>query len=311
MHVRTALEHLLFPVGIERRPVVGAIALVLGDVGGVETDALPGVQGRDIHILHVLGTGNGRRHFSRGSDGVITRIGELGHLALATFGSNEDDAVRGTRTVDGGRSVFEDRDALHGVHVNLIEITLNAVDQHEGTGPGVEGTDTADGDLAAVGAGTSRSLHDADTGHQALESRRQVGSVTLDDVLSGDRRNGAGESHLLLNLISDHDDIVYFLILGFEGDVELGPVVHRHGTAVVADRADGQRNRPGRQRKGVGAIHAGSRRNHRLRSLDHDRRTDHGLSVGGDDLTRQGQLIGGRFRRGLRLQRHATDQQHD
>lgn len=156
---------------------------------------------------------------------------------------------------------------------------LDAVDQHEGAGPGVDRTDTADGDFAAVGTGTSRSLHDADTRHQALEGRRKVGGIALDDVLSGDRRDGAGEGDLLLNLVSDHDDVVDLLVLGFKGDVEFGPVVHRNGTAVVTDAADGQRNRSGRQRDGVGTVHARGRRDHRLRSFDDDRRTDHGLPV--------------------------------
>ena len=89
----------------------------------------------------------------------------------ASFGGDQDDAVRTAHTVEGGRRcVLQDGERGDVVRVDKVHVALDTVDEHQRGGFGTERTLSADPELGAR-SGFARTLHHDDTRQFAGEVR--------------------------------------------------------------------------------------------------------------------------------------------
>ena len=201
---------------------------------------LPAVRGNPFHFLGVVVSRRvliGVRRLQEPGDLLETGRGRQrdGGLAdLAAAGRDENDAVRAPHAEDGrGGGVFQDRDVLDLVRVDLAERTLDAIDQHERF-RAVERTDAADPDHRVVTAGDTGILHRLEAGELARQGVSQRGGRRLEQVLAAHVGDGSGQRHLALLAIADDDQFFEHLGIRFQDDIQ-GSGCRHHFLLPVAD----------------------------------------------------------------------------
>ena len=211
--------------------------VVLVDEGRFEADVEPvgrGVYvGVGLHALLVLlddgvGVGDARGCFSRVDfslvaqahveDRVVDRVGYVGRVlyaevgpvvddrcAFRTFlGGDEYDAVRGFRSVDGRRGVFQYGDRLDVGRIDFVDVVFHAVEQYQRVGA-AERVDAADADRTSVRAGFGVVLVDPHA-RGVVHRLRGVGDGLVGLFFHVDRGNRTGEVHALDRAVAhDHD----------------------------------------------------------------------------------------------------------
>ena len=114
------------------------------------------------------------------------------HFGIARFtllGGDEHHTVGTARTVECGRSgVFEHRDVVDVIGVDRREVAVvgNAVEDDEGIHLGIDRTETADAD-GGGGAGLTVVAGGLHAGHGAVEGARNVGDLTIFELLRAHR----------------------------------------------------------------------------------------------------------------------------
>ncbi len=82
----------------------------------------------------------------------VAIVAQRGRTAAVAFRGDEDDAVRRARAVDrGGRAILQHGDALDLRSRNGVEISRNAIDEHERSRGPLEGSDATQHDLGGFG----------------------------------------------------------------------------------------------------------------------------------------------------------------
>ena len=125
------------------------------------------------------------------------------------LGGDDDDTVGGAGAVDGRRGgVLQDVDALDVIGVQVVDVSFDrqAVHHQQRAGFRIHGTDTADGELAAVGRQAR---------HAAFQVLQEGGAVAFLDGLGADRRDSARHLPELDFLITrDHGAFQEILAVG-------------------------------------------------------------------------------------------------
>ena len=224
---------------------------------------------------------------------VLLRIQEVGHLGdvlltvvsvvgkdrtafLTLLGGHEDNAVRSTRTVDGGGGgVLEDVDGLDVGGVQGAQAAArDAVDDVQRLGI-ADGAHTADVHLEAL-ARLTGTLGDGDARALALESAEGRGGVEFREVVALHLDRGPGEELLLLDTVTDDHRLGQLVQVGFQDDVHDGTAVDGDFLAGVAEDFHGE-DAVGRSLHRVLAVDVG--RGPVGRSLDDDRGERDGFAV--------------------------------
>ena len=211
--------------------------IVLVDEGRFEANVEPVGRRVDVgigfHALLILlddgfGIGDSRGRLARidfcliaqthVEDRIVDRVGEVGGVLYAEIGpivdyrsafdalfrGDENHAVRGFRTVDGRRSVFQHGDRFDVGRIDFVDVVFHAVEQHERIGA-AERIDAADADRASVGAGFGVVLVDPHA-RGVVHRLRGVGDGLVGLFPHIDRGDRAGEIHALDRAVAyDHD----------------------------------------------------------------------------------------------------------
>ena len=196
--VFAAVQHVAGGVPIQ---VAGAVGLLTGQGAGVGGAHLGSVRKRNIlrgtlvghsHIIKIVGR-------VQELIGVLLEVGgEFGPHAdgtvtfLTPLGGNEDNAVGGTGTVDGGGTGILEN--FHGFDVGGIQVrhaALGAVHNHQGTSAAAHGGTAAEDD-GGTGTGVTGSLLDTQTGHGTGQGLGRIGVHTGGKGLFLDGGDGVG-----------------------------------------------------------------------------------------------------------------------
>ena len=278
---RDGVEDLLLPVDV-------------GVEVGVETVA------DDLHLRVVIDAAHARSgggfvgHFgilqgadvfgqaAQLGDGVVRTEGDLELLLLAALGCYENHAV-GTAAAVYGRcgGILEDRETLDVGGVDLAQVALQAVDEHQGAAVGAERADTADPEFRNVASRLAARLDGDDA--------RDTSAERIDDVRGGhfelrgiDDGHGARNADLALRAHTYDDDLLEFVAL-LEGDLHFGVGGYELLDAFVSHERDDQRVVEfGREVEPAFGVGDGA---YARLILDVDRSTDDGDIVRIDDLT--------------------------
>ena len=186
--------HLLFRRQIEVGAVVQVPVLIDGDIGG------------EVHV-------------------------DASFLAGA-LGGNDDDTVGGAGTVNGRRGgVLQDVDALDVIGIEVVDVAFDrqAVHHQQRAGLRVHGTDTADGELAAVGRQAR---------YAAFQVLQEGGAVALLDGLGTDRGDGARHLPELDFLVTRHHGSFQEILAVGQRDVKLGASRQLLGNGIHAEESD-------------------------------------------------------------------------
>ena len=173
------MEHLVEPVGVDERAVGTVDALHVGPV--VRTAAAVDVG--LVHDGHVLARVKHICPVGHRLPAEVTVEGDLGLPFLTALGGDQHDAVGGLGTVDGGGGgILQHVDALDVGGIDVGDVTLDAVDQIEGTrvAHGAEATDVH----LHSRARRSGLRGDVHTRHLALHGLQRTGGVHLGDLLA-------------------------------------------------------------------------------------------------------------------------------
>ena len=121
----------------------------------------------------------------------------------ASFGGDQDDAVRTAHTVEGGRRcVLQDGERGDVVRVDKVHVALDTVDEHQRGGFGTERTLSADPELGAR-SGFARTLHHDDTRQFAGEVRGERAACHF-QFAGVDGVDGADDTLLALFTVCDY-----------------------------------------------------------------------------------------------------------
>ena len=166
----------------------------------------------------------------------------LANLALA--GSDEDNAVRRTRTIDGrGGRILQDVDGLDVSRVQVVEVAAgDTVDDDERAG-GTGGADTTDRD-AVAGTRHTTGLDDVHTRDGAVQGAERVGRALLLDLVTGNVDRRAREETLLLRTVTDNDRLIEEFDVFLEHDID--------GRAPVQLLFLGRETDAGERKRGIG-----------------------------------------------------------
>ena len=127
---------------------------------------------------------------------------------LGALGRDDNNAVRASRTVDGGsRTVLQHVDRLHLLEVDIAHVgTDNSVDYDERALACGQRIGTAQHDLVRAVRVTSVGIRDRKTGHLALEQSGGIGEGTRIEIVALEARYRSG--NLLLGGLAVTDEIV-------------------------------------------------------------------------------------------------------
>ena len=216
------------------------------------------------------------------SDGKLVVVEDGAVLALGigtVLGGDEDDAVTGLRTIDGGRcGILQHLHGLDHGRVQILDVVhLEAVHDKERTQAGAAvGGDTAHADVGrfAGGAGVGVHLH---AGGLALQGGGGIRSGPVGQFFGADRGHGTGEVALALYAVTDNHRLFDGFYILFQDDIKEGLVAHREGLGYIAQAFDGKCC-PGRdiERKGTFCIRNGG---HVVTADHHDHCTDNRLAA--------------------------------
>ena len=201
-------------------------------------------------------------------------------VVLTALGGHENNAVRGTGTIDGGRGILQDVDALDfvtGQAAELVATALDTVDDDERTVVS-EGAAAADEHHRVVTSRLAGTVVHDDARHTARKALGQVDGGVLDQFLAGGGRDRAGQGHFPLVAVTDGHGLVEDLMVVPEDEVDGGAAVHGDGLLLVAHHVDDQGSLGRDTAQAVPSAGTG----HRTVgcSLDIDHRSDNRLSLG-------------------------------
>ena len=210
-HQAAAVQGVLLPVDdgvvVGIQPVVlEVVAYVLICVDGGPAVILSGLA-VEYHIVDgAYGVGCG----GRGLPAHVTAVAYAGLALVGTFGGDEDDTVGCTGAVDcRGGCVLEHGDLVYLRGIHRVDAALDAVDEHQrGRTAAAEGADTADADVARIGARTAAVGGDGDSGNATLKRSRCLRNWLVVKHFGGDGAHGSSQVDLFLGAVADHHDVV-------------------------------------------------------------------------------------------------------
>ena len=283
---REILVEVVHPVYVGIEVGIGAVAVFLDDFGRVDLAARGGVpQFGELHGVEHVGD-FGRLHHA-GFEADV----DLGFADDTLARGDEDHAVGAAHAVDGRRGgVFEDREVLDVLDVDQIQITFDAVDEHQRRRAAAEGRDAADPEGRA-GARFARTLHRDHAGQLAGQVVGDFGR-RHPDVVDRDRGDRPHDAGLLLRAVS-HDDHFVEFVAGREFD-HLGKVGDGELLCLIADVGDGDVAVVSREGVVESSVDVGVRSQRRI--FDPDRRADDrllglGIDHAARDVTRLRRLL--------------------
>ena len=201
------------------RDVFLAVAVVILDLAVVEEHFL--LQVEPFEHLHRLGQ---RRGLLQREATVVAHL-EFART-FARFGRDEHDAGRRTVAVDGRRrSVLQHRHRFDVLGVDLVDVSLDAVDQHQRLVVVGDGRYAADADRTLVLSRLSRVLDHVDTRDRTLQGHRGLGDRTVFEVLDRHVLGRSQQVDFLLRAVThlyDLDGVEHLLVGQQFDDVELG-----------------------------------------------------------------------------------------
>ncbi len=248
--------------------VLGVGRVVLAGVGRPEL--VHGVHGPVAAGLEV---GGDRRLLPAHAAAVAD--GGLAALVRTGLGGDEDDAVCGARTINGGgRGILDHGDILHVIGVHPAHVGFHAVHEDERISR-VDRGDTAD----VQGTGGTRitgSRGDVQARDRALEHVREIVGGTVFQVLGVHGGDGAGEVHLLLDAVAhDHGLFQEHGVLLESDAYRPLPGGDAHGLGDIPQAGDFQRHLFRGDAEGEGSVGRGHVTG--CRSGDEHGRADEGL----------------------------------
>ena len=196
-----------------------------------------------VHHYGVLGSVQHRRLAPRILPAVREVVVDARRTLLAALGRNEDDTVSCTRTVNcTRRGILQHLDTLDVVGVEIVDTARygQTVDDVERVGA-VDRAHTADTHLRR-GVGSTRRLGNRNTRGHTLQHVVDTSVRLRFQVLGRDTRNRCRHDALLLNAVSDDDDLVDIGRILFQYDVENGSTPpRRNSLGTVSEERNDQR----------------------------------------------------------------------
>ena len=128
----------------------------------------------------------------------------------AFLGRDDDDTVRRTRSVDGGRrGILQHLDRGDVLRIDQLQSVLHdeVVDDNQRRAARIEGAAAAHTDLGShthLGGG----VLDRHTRQTSLQDGRDVRRGDVDDILRIEFRDGAGQVRLALYAVADHHQLL-------------------------------------------------------------------------------------------------------
>ncbi len=220
---------LVVPVGIV---IAEECALGVGALGGDGIDKLVAA-----HHVH---------HAGARLQAVGRREGHLRFAAATLLGRDDDDAVRGARTIySRRRGILEHRHALDVVGVDQTEeiagiardataLQWYAVEHDQRVVAGIERGTATDAD-GGTGCGRSAVGHDLHTGDLTVDQLFGRGDQALVKVLRLDRRDRSREVAAACGTVTDDHHLIEVLLLRLQLDGHVGR--HIDGLRFVTDVA--------------------------------------------------------------------------
>ena len=257
------------------RNVFFAVAVVILDLAVVEEHFL--FQVEPFEHFHRLGQ---RRGLLQGETAVVAHF-KLAR-AFARLGRDEYDAGSCTVTVNGRRrGVFQHRHRLDVLGVDLVDVALDTVDQHQRLVVVGDGRHAADADRTLVLSRLSRVLDHVDTRDRTLQGHRGLGDGAVFEVLDRYVFGRSQQVDFLLCAVTHLYDLngVEHLLVGHQfDDVEFGlGVVGFQFERFVAHEREGDLALGPRNLDRIRAFAAGDRSSTRFLHVHGDAR--HGFVV--------------------------------
>ena len=166
---RTVLKQPIRPIRIRIvdriRMIAGCVNRFLG-INRISTDIQIGC----IHHLHITGAIDKFRQISGLLQTHITIIRNVYLARHTSFRLYYDNAVSSTSTIDGScGSIFQNRDTLNRIRIQLIHVHRNAIDQHQRVVIGFQRRNTTDLNRGSIGTRQTGSLRYIQTCDAALQ----------------------------------------------------------------------------------------------------------------------------------------------
>ena len=224
--------------------VIGAVPVLLqvADLLGRELGSQPRIGLGDIEQRGVLPTLDRRiEHLGILHAHHRRKLHDRSLVLLALLGRDEQYAVGGARSVDGGRTgILQHRNRLDIRGVELVEAGVvgnQSVDDDQRFVV-VHRTDTADVDVELVVGGVIAALLDHKARGGTLQGLREVGHRAFGDRLRLDLIHGAHGPAAGRRTVTDHDHLVDQLRILLERDVDHRTVGHRQFLRGVTDERE-------------------------------------------------------------------------
>ncbi len=233
----------------------------------------------NIHPIYHISVGGSR---SRLVDRILIIIVQLKLTILGSFGGDQDNACRSSRSIDGSRGgIFQDTHRLHIVSHDIVQRTRNTIDNHQRV-VRRKGRHATNLHRRRAARSTRRTCH-LHAGDLTLHGRRQLLCRALGQRLAVDRRDRTGQVALTSCTITDHYHLIQLLTLFGKGHGEMSVCPHFHLLGGITDVGDLQNSSVGYLKR-EDTIHIGDRTIGG--SLLDNIRTDHGLALPIHDRSR-------------------------
>ena len=183
------------------------LGIVFGRIFGVGGTVVGAEELVDQHGCIVSG-GDEVGAYGRAREAEPSVVVDFGVAGFAFLGCDENDTERGAGTVDGGRrGIFQYRNRLDVARVDVVEITLDTVDEHQRLGLFVDRTETTDVD-AGTFVGATRTVRDVQVGDSTLQGTAQGSYRPVFDLFRRNGVDGTGQVGLLLRTVTDYHHLV-------------------------------------------------------------------------------------------------------
>lgn len=163
-----------------------------------------------LEDAHVIAVRHHRMQFIGLLEARVDRDVVAGLHGRALLGRDDDDTVRRTRSVDGGRrSILQHLDRGDVLRIDQLQSVLHdeVVDDNQRRAARIEGAAAAHADLGShthLGGG----VLDRHTRQTSLQDGRDVRRGDVDDILRIEFRDSAGQVRLALYAVADHHQLL-------------------------------------------------------------------------------------------------------
>ena len=155
---------------------------------------------------------------------------------LTTLGSNEDDTIRTTHTINGcSRSILQYRDTLDIIRSYLRESTFYTIYHYQWSTIASEGSTTTDVDGSIIGTWSTRYLGCYDTRNLTGNSLCNVGCRGIQEVVRTNLRDSAYDTFFLLMTVTNDYDLIDFLTFVLENHLDITLIAY---TDVLSNHTD-------------------------------------------------------------------------